>query len=323
MCTDLRIVAVAEPDAAVLTQVKAPGARLVHDWRELVDDDAIEVLHVATPPYLRSDVIESAFAAGKSIFCEKPLALSLREADRMIQDAERRKVTLGVNYVMRHLPAYHLLDKLATSGLLGLARSVSFHNFAQHVPLDHWFWDERRSGGILVEHGVHFFDAYSRVAGRASEVWADAPRRESVDVRVLYAGGAVGRFYHEFDFPREVENAAGITMFERGYVTIEGWIPTRLTGAALAPREDLLALGGATDISVIGEHGPAHFSVGYPDREGSYRAAIVAGMRDVIRRHRDPAYEMVVTARDARESLALALAARDAIRRGGPVWIGE
>jgi predicted dehydrogenase len=315
---DLSLLAVADPDDRALEAVHAPGAKCVTDWHDVVVMPEVEVVHVATPPWLREEAVTAALLAGKSVFCEKPLALTLEGVDSMVDVAARSGVALGVNYVMRHHPAYHFLYALATSGLFGTMRSISFQNFAQTVPAGHWFWDLRRSGGILVEHGVHFFDAYGHIAGAPATVQADTPRREAVQVTVQYEGGAIGRYYHEFSFPRAVERALGIVFFERGYVEIQGWIPQRLAGEVLAPEAAIREIADTVGVAVTTHEGEAtSFSAEWEDRSGSYAACIVAGMRDVIRRHRDPAHPMEVPPQDARSSLQLALAAQRAIATGG------
>jgi predicted dehydrogenase len=319
--SDVQVVLVVDPDPGALAQVDSPGARLALDWKEAVHADAVEVVHVATPPFMRREIVEAAFAAGKSVFCEKPLALSLAEADAMIGAAERCNLVLGVNYVMRHLEAYRLLERVGGSGILGELRTISFENFAQQVPRDHWFWDPARGGGVLVEHGVHFFDAYGRVAGPPASVWGSTPRPESVDVGVSYQGGAFGRFYHEFAYPKEVERASGTCMFEHGHIVIEGWIPTRMTGAVLGSgeevRDGLVGLG----IEAVAGDGTTRFDLRFPDRTESYRAAVVAGMRDVLSRHRNPDHQMTVSPQDARDSLALALAAQRGLDTGEVIFV--
>ncbi|HEX6508043.1 MAG TPA: Gfo/Idh/MocA family oxidoreductase [Chloroflexota bacterium] len=313
---DVQVLAVADPDSQALAQVDAPDARLAQDWRDLLDDSAIEVMHLATPPHLRGEIVFHALSAGKSVFFEKPLALSLAEADAMIEAVENRGVGLGVNYVMRHLPAYRILEQLASSGRIGQLRSISFQNFAQSLPSDHWFWDPRKSGGIFVEHGVHFFDAYGRIAGIPTHVSGSSPRREAVEATVVYDSGVVGRFYHEFAFPREIERAIGISFFERGWVEIEGWIPTRLGGAAMVSLDSLPTIAGDVPHPVLTRDGDVtRFQLDFPDRERSYRSAVVAGMRDMVRRHRDPAHHMTVSVEEARASLALALACQEATTR--------
>lgn len=315
---DLVVVAVADRDEAALAKVEASGAALSQDWHAVVNGDA-EVVHVATPPFLRREVVESALNAGKSVFCEKPLALSLEEADGMIALAQTRGVALGVNYVMRHLPAYRLLEQLSASELFGHLRTISFQNFAQSLPPGHWFWDQQLSGGIFVEHGVHFFDAYGRIAGAWELVTASTPRPEAVEAHVAYRSGVAARYYHEFAFPGAVERTLGTSFFERGYVEIEGWIPTRLSGAVVVPAASLQALGGeASGLTLTPDPLATRFSIDYPDRTAAYRMAVVTGMRDIVRRHRDDSHTVTVPIEDARESLGLALACRHAVTTGIP-----
>jgi predicted dehydrogenase len=310
---DLEVVAVADPAPEARALVKSPFARVESDWRDVVADPRVEVVHLATPPFLRGDIVLGALRAGKSVFCEKPLAVSLTEADVMIRAARESGTALGVNYVMRFQPAYRMLEALATSGIMGRLRTFSFQNFAQSLAPDHWFWDRAKSGGIFVEHGVHFFDAYSRIAGAAISVSGTTPRKEAVQADVTFAPGVFGRFYHEFAFPLQVERTLGTSFFEQGYVEIEGWIPTRLSGAALIPVGSLpdelvpgLALATERDGDVI------RFRLDTPLRQESYEASIAAGMREMVRKHRDPQFHLTVPIGDARSSLSLALACQRA-----------
>lgn len=319
---DLQVVAAADPDPLALHFPEDEGIRLHSDWRYVVDDPEIEIIHLAAPPHVRREVVFASLESGKSVFCEKPLALSLIDADAIIAAARRSGVALGIDYVMRHHPAYRILETLATSGLFGRLRTASLQNFAQHMPKDHWFWDRSRSGGILVEHGVHFFDAYRRVAGEAERVWGLAPRFEAVEVTVGYASGAVGRFYHEFAFPLAVERAEGTFFFEQGSVHVDGWIPTAMQVSVLAEQSALKAvLEGHKAHTSCGETGDALTTIRFLSRQAAYAQAIVEGIRDTLAQHRDPTHRMRVNEEDARESLVLALAAQEAIDTGMAVEV--
>jgi hypothetical protein len=140
-------------------------------------------------------------------------------------------------------------------------------------------------------------------------------RTDAVEVTVCYESGVVGRYYHEFGFPHDVEYASGVVVFEAGHVAIEGWIPTRLTGAAAAASSGtLVEIAASCDVAldVTAGDGVVRFQASFPDRSEQYQKAIAAGMRDLVRRHRDPQHRPAVTAQDGRASLALALAAQRA-----------
>lgn len=316
---DISVAAVADPNLAGTALPTHPEVVVTADWRTLLDDPAVEVIHLATPPLLRAEIAVPALKAGKSVFCEKPLALSLREADEILETARVAGRSVGVNYVLRHHPAFEVVSRLSASGLLGPLRTFSLQNFAQALPADHWMWDTEKSGGILVEHGVHFFDAYGQIAGAPEDVRGSAPRKEAVDVTVRYASRAIGRYYHEFAWPRQVERTHGIMLFEHGHLEIDGWIPERVHGrlAASAGALEDVVRPLCPSLELREDAGAVSFDVRFPDRQAAYRSAIADGMRDVVASHRAPSHRMVVSAHDARESLALALGARRAVETGG------
>jgi predicted dehydrogenase len=243
----------------------------------------------------------------------------------MIRASRQTGSNLGIDYVLRHHPAFELLALLAASGLFGPLRALSLENFAQALPPNHWMWDEAVSGGILVEHGVHFLDAYGWLAGTPSYVWGSAPRREAVQITVQYAEGAIVTHYHEFAFPQAVERTHATLFFQQGYIEISGWIPARLSGKVvetIGTVESVLQRS-QHPFTLRKEDGATWFDLQFPGRSQAYQSAIAGGMRELIARHRDPAAPMTVSAGNARESLALALAARQACVSGSVVQITE
>jgi predicted dehydrogenase len=106
---DISVAAVADPNLAGTALPTHPEVVVTADWRTLLDDPAVEVIHLATPPLLRAEIAVPALKAGKSVFCEKPLALSLREADEILETARVAGRSVGVNYVLRHHPAFEVV----------------------------------------------------------------------------------------------------------------------------------------------------------------------------------------------------------------------
>lgn len=316
------MVAVADPDAAALSQVSGGAARIETDWHVLIDADDIEVIHIVTPPFLRQPIVKAAFAAGKSVFCEKPPALSLLELDEMLRAAANHNQVFGADFVMRHLPAYRFLIAATRWGSLGAPRTVTFTNLAQRVPPGHWFWDANRSGGIFVEHGIHFFDAYRQILGSPLSVQAVVPRTEAAVATVEYTAGTFATYFHEFAYPAEVERTESTLGFDGATMTLEGWIPTRLSGVATSHLDDLRDLAHANEVPLkLPPDLPGSFEAVFPDRQRLYGRAIAAGMRDVVRKHRDPARVLTPTTADIRDSLELALAAQQSALTGTKVLL--
>jgi predicted dehydrogenase len=314
---DIHVVAVTDPQFAGERLNGWSALRIEADWRTAICHPEVEVVHLATPPFLRGEIVIEALLAGKSVLCEKPLALSLDEADDMLRTAEQTSRTVSINYVLRHHPAFHVLYRLAQTDLFGSVKTIALQNFAQNLPHNHWMWDERKSGGILVEHGVHFFDAYGQLVGAPSAVRASAPRPHAAEATVQYAMDAVGLFYHDFSFPPSIERTRGIVFFERGYVEIDGWIPEQLHGAVLCDPEAFEDMTTALGLVPAVPTGDAfRFRTSFGERQAAYRRAIVDGMRETVTCHRDPSFQLTVSPKDARASLALSLAGQRAIHTG-------
>jgi predicted dehydrogenase len=72
--------------------------------------------------------------------------------------------------MQRYNPLFGKVSRLVQSRVLGEVLHGSFENYGsdENLPVDHWFWDRSKSGGIFIEHGVHFFDLFAgwRVAPR-------------------------------------------------------------------------------------------------------------------------------------------------------------
>src|SRR5262249_53378397 len=132
--------------------------------------------------------------------------------------------------------------QLIEDGPLGGLLHGYFENYAsdENLPTCHWFWDRTKSGGIFVEHGVHFFDLVAGWLGPGEVAAAQANRRPSDDCEdqvqctVRYAGGVLFNFYHGFHQTGRLDRQELRLVFERGDLTLQGWVPTsaRIHGIA-------------------------------------------------------------------------------------------
>jgi hypothetical protein len=139
--------------------------------------------------------------------------------------------------MQRYNPLYETVNKIVKGKILGNFLHGFFENYASDENLDanHWFWDEAKSGGILIEHGVHFFDMFSGWLGAGKVVNALQLQRlvgastitDRVQATVLYKEGSVN-FYHGFDQPEILDRQEMRLQFERGEITLYGWIPVKM-----------------------------------------------------------------------------------------------
>jgi predicted dehydrogenase len=145
--------------------------------------------------------------------------------------------TLVVDHVLRYNPLLRAVQRLIAEGLLDPPRRFLFENDASDQDLgpDHWFWDPAHSGGIFIEHGVHFFDAARALLGVEPEsVRATAVRRPDGPVDMVIAdavhpGGVLATHLHSFTHAHRCERQ--LMRLDHGFAEsrITGWIPTHAT----------------------------------------------------------------------------------------------
>jgi predicted dehydrogenase len=130
------------------------------DWRELIADDEIDAVYIATPVYLHAEQTVAAAEAGKHILCEKPMAMTRGECDRMIAACDLKDVTLGVAYYRRFYPAIRRIKEIIASGQVGkpiIAQINAFERFNPSPGEDrYWLLEKSKSGGgPMMDFGCH------------------------------------------------------------------------------------------------------------------------------------------------------------------------
>jgi myo-inositol 2-dehydrogenase / D-chiro-inositol 1-dehydrogenase len=162
---DVRVVAVADTNRDLLDQVadRFHIERRYTSHQALLDDQSLEAVAICVPTQHHVDVALPAIDAGKHIFIEKPLALSLHDCDRLMERASQStsKILLGFN--MRWHRLVRQARSIVQQGELGplLAIRSVYSSCARH-PTGGPEWVKRRElgGGVLVEQAVHHFDAW-------------------------------------------------------------------------------------------------------------------------------------------------------------------
>lgn len=140
-------------------------ARSTDDWRSVVTGRDVDVVLVMLPNYLHAEVVQAAAAEGKHVIVEKPLCLTLEEADAMIAACARAGVMLGYAEQLCFAPKYERLRALVGEGAFG--RLYHLRQAEKHSgPHADWFWDVTRSGGgALMDMGCHAFGWFRWMLG--------------------------------------------------------------------------------------------------------------------------------------------------------------
>jgi len=211
------------------------NCKVYHDWKLLINDPDIEIVSIVTPPNLHVEMACEAMKAGKHVLLEKPVALSEEGAQEILKVQKETGMVITVDHMIRYNAIIQSFMEIGKSGALGKLRHAVVNNYAQDaaLPIDHWFWDEAASGGIFVEHGVHFFDIISALSDEHySEVYGCShPRNESqrdrVAALVLYNEGLIANYYHAFSGPGFFEQTTINLVYDLARIEIEGWIPLK------------------------------------------------------------------------------------------------
>lgn len=214
------------------------GIEKVYDNIEkLLPDSDIDLVIVATLPSNHYDIGQLALKSGKHVFFEKPGALTPHLITKLIELSESNNLKTSIDFVMRKNPLYFILKEIHDLNIFGLLERAALENYAHDdsLPPEHWFWDYEKSGGIWIEHGVHFFDIANWLMGIPKKAYGEKIPRETSGIidRVLgtayHNNGAVISYYHGFTKPEAFEKTSFSFVFEKAYAKTEGWIPIKLT----------------------------------------------------------------------------------------------
>jgi predicted dehydrogenase len=139
-------------------EARAPGARVVRDFDELLAQD-LDGIVIATPSGQHAVQAKAALERGRAVFCQKPLARTAPESAKVITAARTSDRLLSVDLCYRTVAGVSQLVELARSGELGAiyAADLVFHN--AYGPDKSWFYDLRQSGGgCVMDLGIHLLD---------------------------------------------------------------------------------------------------------------------------------------------------------------------
>jgi predicted dehydrogenase len=177
---NLKLVALADADAARAEQcARSWGFDRSHaDWQQLINDPAVNLVAITTPNHLHFPMAMAALEAGKAVYCEKPLAVSLEQAREMQRAAKAAGVVTRVGYNYQHNPILGLAKQMIESGELG--QIVSFQGeFSEDFmgdPQSPWSWrcEAAHAGGALADLGSHLLAMARYLLGDIEAVCADS-----------------------------------------------------------------------------------------------------------------------------------------------------
>lgn len=163
--------------------------RATGDWRDLIADPDVEVVSVTTPNAFHAEMAIAALEAGKHVWCEKPMAVALADAERMAAAARAsgKVAVLGYNYIQN--PLVRQIGAILSEGTIGAVNHVRLEMdedfMADPEALFYWKSEASSGYGALDDFGVHplsllhvLFGGVTRVFAHLSKPYADRPTRD-------------------------------------------------------------------------------------------------------------------------------------------------
>jgi predicted dehydrogenase len=232
----------ARQDASALL----PDALVTDSLDELLAS-GVDAVMVLTPDDTHAALSIRALEAGVPVFCEKPLAIDLADADAMLETARRTGTRLYIGHNMRHMPLITLMRDLIQAGRIGEVKAVWVRHFVGHggdFYFKDWHADRRRTNGLLLQKGAHDIDIIHWLAGAYTEQVA--------------AMGALS-VYGDIDDRRERTNER-----MRDWFSVDNWPPTSLTGLnPVIDVEDISMVNMRLEGGILASYQQCHFTPDY------------------------------------------------------------
>jgi len=176
------------------------------DYKEMIEKEELDVVHICTPHYMHAPISIYASNAGKHVLTEKPMSISLQDAEAMIKAADDSNTILGVIFQNRYNNGSMLIKETLQSGALGRILSgkaiVTWNRSDEYYSKSDWkgTWD-KEGGGVIIDQAIHTLDLM----------------RWFVDSEIDYVDANIGNRAHEII---EVEDVAeGVIKYKNGVVT--------------------------------------------------------------------------------------------------------
>ncbi|HYJ54851.1 MAG TPA: Gfo/Idh/MocA family oxidoreductase [Mycobacterium sp.] len=287
------LVAVADPNLEAAQSINAP--RAYSDPLALIADADVQAVAISSPATTHADLVIAAAQAGKHVFCEKPMALTLDEADRAIQAAEDAGVALQVGFNRRFAADFIAAHDAIVAGSIGTPQMLRSLTRDPGISAD--VAARVKPWTIFNETLIHDFDTlcWLNPGARVTEVYAQA----AALVHPQYApGGYLDTSIVQLRF----DNGAFATA-EASFQAVYGY---DVRGEVFGSEGVVLAGRAPED---AGKLNTELFAQAYADQFGHFAACVLAGTKPSVTGH------------DARIALEIALAAAESIRTRCPVTL--
>ena len=281
---------------------------------QALQNEALDAVVLTTPTMTHRDLAVTAAGAGKHVFCEKPMALSLRQCREMMYATEKAGVVLQIGFMRRFQPEFVEAKRRIVAGDIGTPMVIKSLTRGPGLP-PRWAWDIKASNGMLAEVNSHDFDCVRWLAGAEIErVFA-----ETANAKGPSRGVEVTDFY---------DNAVVALRFVSGSIgVIDGTCPADYgydARAEVVGSEGLLIIGDVRGQAVLqikdrdtGAVTPTHRT--WPDRFGEAYRSEMQSFVHCVRTGEKPE----ATGEDGYRALLSVIAANRSWRESRPIHLAD
>lgn len=236
------------------------GGKAYGSFAEVLADPDVDAVDICLPTYLHREFTVEAAQAGKHVMCEKPMALTLEDADKMTAACEANGVRLMIGHCIRFWPEYALLKKLIDEKTYGDLLSINLTRFGEFPSWssDNWLADPSKAGGGVLDMHIHDTDYIHYILGEPDETASfgtiDA-RGPSHAFTTMRFGKTVAHIEGGWNLPIHTPfKMAFRAIFERGAVIMDGGPMTIYADNSepIVPEMPKMSAAGGGNISDLG-----------------------------------------------------------------------
>lgn len=194
-------------------------------YEKIADSKEIDAILITTPPFYHPHHLETVVKAGKHVYCEKPVAVDVPGAKKVMEIGKKAqgKLSLDVGFQIRMAPPYLELNRRLQAGAIGKIGCGLAYYYCGHIDrpewpnaspqekrLRNWVWDRELSGDIIVEQNIHVIDLCNWILqGHPVQATGSGGRKLRTD-----AGDCWDNFNLVFTYPGDVQVSFGSTQFD-------------------------------------------------------------------------------------------------------------
>ncbi len=279
------------------------------NYSDIITDKDVDAIAVISPTSTHKEIVIDALKAGKPTFCEKPISVSLDEAEQMLDIVEKTGTFFQMGFQRRFDKGYLAAKKKLDKGEIGtpvVLRSSSRDPFAP--PLE--FCDPKKSGGLILDMGIHDFDVARMFMGEIESVYS--------------IGGALA--YPEMKKIGDIDNAVISLYFQNGTLGVVDLSRNAVYGYDI--RAEILGTKGTlkvgylreTPVLTLTKKGVTHDVVPhFMERFGEAYLAQIQDFTNKVLMDKEP----TITAQDGVKALKVSLAATKSLHENCPVKLNK